>query len=167
VDGWQLGLVGEYPSAVVATPPSPNDADGVGIAAVEAGWSQVFPVSESSDSRAVIATAAAWRQQKKGHAHAYIVADKIDVLRALEKQGFIARAYLPAWWEIQGACYDCVLVSTHQDGETWQANGLESILEDIQGQLKRALDGACKPSAPPHRVCRPQIRAHVELVLEI
>ncbi len=76
---------------------------------------------------------------QKEHVFAYVLADKVALVRAMRKLGFQITAYLPAWHYTEHGRCDCLQVVRCTSPKTPTAPGLEQEVERFTRELNRGL----------------------------
>lgn len=66
---------------------------------------------------------------------AIVLADKLDLVKAMLEIGFAMTAYLPAWHWHRGARYDCVLLARREHGFA-NKNGLDAYIDSFDAAYR-------------------------------
>jgi GNAT superfamily N-acetyltransferase len=72
------------------------------------------------------------------HVTATILADKVDLIQILARQGFEVTAYLPAWYKSGPARYDCIQLSRRLYTGEPEAQDLRGWLHLLEAEFRKA-----------------------------
>ncbi|MBL8206841.1 MAG: GNAT family N-acetyltransferase [Blastocatellia bacterium] len=66
------------------------------------------------------------------HISANVLADKVQLIRGMREMGFELPAYLPAWYKVNNARYDCVKLVKRRCAEEPDANGFAPMIASLK-----------------------------------
>ncbi|MFC5474745.1 hypothetical protein [Paraherbaspirillum soli] len=79
---------------------------------------------------------------------AYILADKVELIRKMLETGFVITAYLPAWHLHRNSRYDCVMLVKRSFSKIPEKRGFDADIEALDRAYVQLAAEFCQPNNP-------------------
>ncbi len=151
-------ITGAYPNTPIVGPPGTDYA-------MDGNWRIDYRLAAEGESLHIVHILGSEERAKatdeglaallsvapqKEHVFAYVLADKVALVRAMRKLGFQITAYLPAWHYTEHGRCDCLQVVRCTSPKTPTAPGLEQEVERFTRELNRGLSLSLRAEGKNH-----------------